>query len=219
MKNVQAEISPLMEELSSYIAGAIKKPLPPEVVERAKVHLVDTFAAIISGSRLLPGKKALAYVKSLGGKPVASVFGSRIVTSAPNAAFANGMCAHADETDDGHPPTRTHPGSGTVPAVIAIGRRDGNTGDESPTRDVLGYDIGARLILTITELHFRNTGHQPSILRGLFSAAVAAERCRRTNSKWKYGTVLCRATGSRDGHGIAGYRAHRESFCFGHAAA
>src|ERR1043166_6566809 len=115
MKKTKAEISPLMEELSTYIATAIKKPLPPEVVERAKVHLVDTFSAIISGSRLLPGQKALAYVKTLGGKPVASVFGTGILTSAPNAAFANGMCAHADETDDTHPATRTHPGSGIVP--------------------------------------------------------------------------------------------------------
>ncbi len=174
MKKVQPEISPLMEELSSYIAGAIKKPLPPEVVERAKVHLVDTFAAIISGSRLLPGKKASAYVRSQGGKPVASVFGSRIVTSAPNAAFANGMCAHADETDDCHPTTRTHPGSGTVPAVIAISERDRLTGTAALRAMVLGYDIGARLILAITEHHFRNTGHQPSIFARLFSAAVAA---------------------------------------------
>src|SRR5262245_32235066 len=91
------EVSPVMEELSSYIAGAVKKPLPRQVVERAKVSLVDTFAAIISGSRLLPGQRTIPYIKSLGGKPVASVFGTRIVTSAPNAAFANGMFAHADE--------------------------------------------------------------------------------------------------------------------------
>ena len=173
-KDAHAEISPLMQELSSYIAGAIRKPLPPEVVERAKLHLVDTFAAIISGSRLLPGRKATAYVRSLGGKPVASVFGTRIITSAPNAAFANGMCAHADETDDGHPPTRTHPGSGTVPAVMAIGERDRLSGTAALRAMVLGYDIGARLILAITELHFRHTGHQPSIFARLFSAAAAA---------------------------------------------
>ncbi len=44
MKMSRPKISPLTEELSAYIAGAIKKRLPPEVTERAKVHLVDTVA-------------------------------------------------------------------------------------------------------------------------------------------------------------------------------
>jgi len=105
MKSTHVEISPLMEQLSTYIAGALRKPLPEAVVERAKVHLVDTFAAMISGSRLVPGKKAIAHVKSLGGKPEAGVIGTRIVTSAGNAALTNGMFGHADETDDTHPPS------------------------------------------------------------------------------------------------------------------
>jgi 2-methylcitrate dehydratase PrpD len=41
--------------------------------------------------------------------------------SAINAALANGMLAHADETDDSHAPSLTHPGCGIVPAALAIG--------------------------------------------------------------------------------------------------
>ena len=100
-------ISPVMAELSAYIAGAVRKPLPVEVVERAKIHLVDTVAAMISGSRLLPGREALKYISAQGGRKEACVMGTRLVTSAPNAAFANGMFAHADETDDTHPPSRS----------------------------------------------------------------------------------------------------------------
>ena len=37
---------------------------------------------MISGSRLTPGKKAIAYVKTLGGVKEASVIGSNIVTTA-----------------------------------------------------------------------------------------------------------------------------------------
>src|SRR5687768_14414644 len=107
-------ISPEMRKLSAYMATALKKPLPTDVVERAKIHLVDTYAAIISGSRLIPGRRVLAYVKSQGGRPEASVIGTRLVTTATNAALANGMFAHADETDDTHPPSRTHPGASVV---------------------------------------------------------------------------------------------------------
>ncbi len=118
-----------MLEFTSYIAGALKRKLPAEVSERAKIHLVDSVAAIVSGTRLLPGKRAVAYAKALGGPREAGVMGTRIVTSALNAALANGICAHADETDDTHPPTRAHPGASIVPAVFAIGERNDLAGE------------------------------------------------------------------------------------------
>ena len=115
-----AQISPLMQKQSAYIAGALKRKLPAEVAARAKNHIVDTFAAIVSGSRLVPGKRILAYVKPLGGARDAGVIGTRHVTTVLNAALANGTCGHADETDDTHPPTRTHPGTSVVPAALAV---------------------------------------------------------------------------------------------------
>ena len=63
---------------------------------------------MVSGSRLRPGALAIGYVRAQGGTPEAAVAGSDVVTSAV-AALANGMLAHADETDDVHspsPPTR-----------------------------------------------------------------------------------------------------------------
>ena len=167
-------ISAVMRDLSAYIAAAIRKPLPPEVVERARIHLVDTFAAMISGSRLIPGRKVLAYVKSQGGRPEASVVGTRIVTTATNAALANGMFAHADETDDTHPPSRTHPGASVVPAALAIGQRDRLSGREVLRAMVLGYDVCSRMLLSINEATFRYSGHHASSFGGVFGAAAAA---------------------------------------------
>ena len=63
------------------------------MVERAKIHLLDTLAAMVSGSRLVPGKRVLRYVKTLGGTKEATVMGTQIVTTAVNAALANGTCA------------------------------------------------------------------------------------------------------------------------------
>jgi 2-methylcitrate dehydratase PrpD len=174
MKSSRGEISPAMQELSAYIAAAVRKPLPAQIAERAKVHLVDTYAAMISGSRLLPGRKAIAYVKARGGKPEAGVIGTRMVTSIPNAVFANAMLAHADETDDTHPPSRTHPGSGVVPAALAIGERDRLPGKAVLRAIVLGYDVCARIMLAIDEVHFRRTGHHPSAFGRVFGAAAAA---------------------------------------------
>ncbi|MDQ3699398.1 MAG: MmgE/PrpD family protein, partial [Chloroflexota bacterium] len=75
------------------MAEAIARPLPEAVTEKAKRHILDTLAAMISGSRLKPGELAIAYVRGQGGTPEACVAGSDVVTSAVNAALANGMLA------------------------------------------------------------------------------------------------------------------------------
>src|SRR5688572_17448712 len=103
MNNPAPSVSPLMRELSSYIAGALRRALPARVIEQGEHHVLDTLAAIVSGSKLVPGKRAISYVSSLGGTKEACVAGTRLVVSAANAALANGMFAHADETDDVHP--------------------------------------------------------------------------------------------------------------------
>src|SRR5262245_23044940 len=126
--NHDGPVSPLMRELSTYIVSALKRKLPDEVSERAKIHLVDTFATLVSGSRLLPGKRAVDYVKTLGARREAGIVGTRVVTSAPYAALANGIFGHADETDDVHPPSHSHPGNSIVPATLAIAEREQSSG-------------------------------------------------------------------------------------------
>ena len=84
---VQGSISPLTLTVSAYIAEAVRRPIPEEATEATKQHLLDTLAAMISGSTLLPGVKAIQYVKTLGGTEEACVPGSQIVTNALNAAL------------------------------------------------------------------------------------------------------------------------------------
>src|SRR5271170_6079060 len=49
-------ISPVMTSLSNYMSEARGRALPDEVVEKAKLHILDTLAAMISGSELPPGR-------------------------------------------------------------------------------------------------------------------------------------------------------------------
>jgi 2-methylcitrate dehydratase PrpD len=167
-------VSPLVVELSRYIAQATKRKLPAPVVERAKLHLIDTFAAMVSGSRLLPGKRAIAYVKALGGAPQAGVIGTRIITSPVLAALANGMFGHADETDDTHPPSITHPGTSVVPAALAIGESRRLSGEEVLRAIVLGYDVCSRLLLALHPMPFLRSGHHAGAFGQAFGAAATA---------------------------------------------
>ena len=173
-KKTEPQISPVMRELSAYIAAAPRTPLPSEVVEKTKHHILDTIGAMVSGSRLAPGKKATSYVKALGGVKEACVIGSKIVTTAVNAALANGMLAHADETDDSHAPSLTHPGCGIVPAALAMAERERRNGTALLRAVALGYDTGCRLTLSLDPYQFREDGHSTHSFGPMFGAAAAA---------------------------------------------
>ena len=172
--NSKTTVSPLMKTLATYMAGAAKKPLPKHVAEKTKHHLLDTIAAMVSGSRLLPGTKAIAYAKTLGGAPQALVIGSKIVTNAEQAAHINGMLAHADETDDSHAASLSHPGCAIVPAVLAMGEREKSGGTQLLRAVALGYDLCARLNLSLHPYDFRQAGHSTHSFGPSFGAAAAA---------------------------------------------
>jgi 2-methylcitrate dehydratase PrpD len=181
-KSKSTEISPVMREVSEYIAGALKRPLPEAVVEKTKHHVLDTFAAMVSGSRLLPGRKAIAYAKSLGGAREACVIGSRLVTSAQHAALANGMLGHADETDDSHAPSLCHPGCAIVPAALAMAEREESNGTTLLRAVALGYDVGTRINMALHDYNFRDAGHSSHSFGPSFGAAAAAGSLAAINS-------------------------------------
>ena len=162
----------MIERLAQYIARPAR--LPGEVVEKTKHHILDTLAAMISGSKLLPGRKAISYAKTRGGTKEATVVGAGFFTTAENAALANGMLAHADETDDSHAPSLTHPGCGIVPAALAVSEREGSSGEALLRAVALGYDVGCRLTMSLNAYEFREDGHSTHSFGPMFGAAVAA---------------------------------------------
>jgi 2-methylcitrate dehydratase PrpD len=128
--------------LAAYIAKARATALPPAVVEKTKHHILDTLASCVSGAQLAAGTRAIAYVEAGGGPARATVIGAKLRTSAIDAAFANGMMAHADETDDSHAPSLTHPGCAVVPAALAAAEHFGRDGTAFIRAVSAGYDVG-----------------------------------------------------------------------------
>jgi 2-methylcitrate dehydratase PrpD len=176
------DISPVMRTVSDYIVDAAQKPLPDAAAEATRHHLLDTLAAMISGSRLLPGQRAIAYLKQIGGTPEACVPGTRMLTSAVNAALTGGMFAHADETDDSHARSLTHPGCGVVPAALALAERERANGTALLRAVALGYDICARMSLALGSYAFSAAGHGTHTFGPMFGAAAACALLARLNA-------------------------------------
>jgi 2-methylcitrate dehydratase PrpD len=165
-------VSEVMERLSTYMSQARDHALPDEALELAKWHILDTIAAMVSGSELPPGRAAITFARGYGGERIATVVGDTIVCGPLEAALANGVLAHADETDDSWP-GGWHPGCGVVPAALAAGERFGISGAHFVRAVALGYDVGARMLITL-RAGLANTHKATHAVGGHFGAAAAA---------------------------------------------
>lgn len=168
-------VSPVMSKLSAYMAEAGGRDLPPEVVEKAKHHILDTFAAMISGSDLPPARAAFSYAKDVGGDKTCTIVASKFTAIPPEAAFINGMLAHSDETDDSNEYSQSHPGCSIVPASLAAGEKFGIDGTRFLRAVTLGYDIGPRMTISFGSLDYRNNSHRSThATSSVFGSAAAA---------------------------------------------
>jgi 2-methylcitrate dehydratase PrpD len=167
------------ERLARYMVAARDQELPAQVVIECKHRILDTLGAMVSGSRMNPGEMALKYVRSLGGDAQASVVGSDFRTTAVNAALANAMCAHADETDDFEPVTKAHPGCSVVPAALALAEREHRSGQEFIRAVVLGYDLTCRLLMALGPDLVRGSHRSAEGTSSTFGALGAAASLAR----------------------------------------
>ena len=166
-------------QLARYMVESRSRELPAAVAREAKHRILDTLGAIVSGSTLKPGEMAVRYVRTQGGTPEASVFTTEIRTSAVNAAFANAMFAHADETDDFEPFTKAHPGCSTVPAAFAVAEREDRSGLELLRAVTLGYDVCCRFLMALGPDHVRATHRSAEGVSSNAGAVAAAASLAR----------------------------------------
>ena len=170
-----ADVSDVMTTLSTFMSGAAERALPDAVVEKTKFMILDTLAAMISGADLPPGKFAIQFARAYGGNPICTVAASNVRCGPIEAALANGILAHSDETDDTHPPSQSHPGCAAIPAALAVGEKFGIGGTHFVRSVALGYDIGTRVTATLGKLQYMFESHRSTHgIAGNFVAAAAA---------------------------------------------
>jgi 2-methylcitrate dehydratase PrpD len=164
------DVSPVMSALTTYMTDARNRALPDKALEETKHHALDTVAAMVSGSELPPGRKAIQFARSYGGEKIATVVASNVMCGPIEAAVANGVLAHSDETDDDYTGGGAHPGAAVIPASLALGEQFDISGTHFLRAVALGYDIGMRAMKALgSDMVLRDTHN----LIGTFGAAAA----------------------------------------------
>jgi 2-methylcitrate dehydratase PrpD len=173
----------ITRQLARYMVEARDRDLPADIARETRHRILDTLGAIVSGAQMKPGEAAIRYVQAQGGTPEASVLTTSIKTSAVNAALANGMFGHADETDDFEPVTKAHPGCAVLPAALAVAEREGRSGTEVVRAVALGYDLCCRFLMALGPDHVRGTHRSAEGTSATFGAVAAAASLARLDER------------------------------------
>lgn len=162
--------------LATYLASLRFEDLPAEVVQAAKVFVLDLLGAALGARETEEVRMASEVVRALGGHPECTVLGFRYRTSCANAAFMNGLSSHVLELDDTHRDSITHVGAPVIPAAMAMAEREGGSGQTFLTAVVAGYEAALRIANAVQPSHWRR-GFLSMGTCGTFGAAAAASHC------------------------------------------
>lgn len=158
---------------AEFVAKTPSSKIPDQALDAANVGLMDSVGTALVANIHEIGKIITSYTDQVGGNPTATVIGTRIKTSAPNAALANGTLGHSDDYDDvggfGHPSVIL------MPTVLALGEQLHKSGREVLEAYSLGFEVGTRISGNIGADHYGRGWHSTSTL-GTMAAAAAASR-------------------------------------------
>ena len=140
---------------------------------RMRLYALDTLAVTLAGTVAESSAPMRRVILSACGKPEATVIAVGRVTSATDAALANGTFAHALELDDDHRVAVLHPGAVVVPAALAAAEAANASGLRFLHALLIGYEIVCRVGEVFRGSQFYH-GLHPTALCGVFGAAAAA---------------------------------------------
>ncbi|WP_052402423.1 MmgE/PrpD family protein [Muricoccus aerilatus] len=165
-------------DLARFAAGLRYKDLPPEVVEHAKLCLLDGVGVCLQGALLSWTRILQEVVETEGGTPVASLWGTGLRSSMSQAVLVNSTAGHGFEMDDIHKESILHPNSLTTPIALGWAEAEGEvSGQDLLTAIVAGYEVGTRVGNAATMALFLD-GFHPQGTSGTFVAAATAGRLR-----------------------------------------
>jgi 2-methylcitrate dehydratase PrpD len=159
-------------QLAQWVAGLRPSDVPEEVRALTRRFILDNFGCQIAGATLPWSRTYYDVLRATrsGSPSTVAYFGDKL--SPDDAAFLNSTFNHANETDDTHLKSPTHPGGIAVPAALALAEYAHASGASVLLAVVAAYEIQIRISWACSPyLIYR--GHHPPVGVGPFGAAMA----------------------------------------------
>jgi 2-methylcitrate dehydratase PrpD len=133
----------LSQLIADFIVSFNLKSVPPEVIERARVGIIDTVGVMLAGCRQDVSRILCEMVKLEGSAPAASIVGQSFKASPQLAALANGVAAHAMDYDFTF--VSGQAASPVLPAILPVAETTGATPAEITAAFIIGCEVSARM--------------------------------------------------------------------------
>jgi 2-methylcitrate dehydratase PrpD len=167
------------KKLVDFILNTEYDDIPEQVVERAKLMIIDNLGVQLAAAAFPIGKIIKDHLQKIGGEKRSTVTGIKLKTSCINAAWANGCLGHALDMDDGDlKGVHSHPTSKTLPSVLSVGELVKANGKEVLTAFILGTETQIRVASAVNPSQFEMGFHTAGTV-GVFGAAAAAGKLLR----------------------------------------
>ena len=161
------------KKLAAFCSSVSIADLPPEVVAKARLCVLDYVANVYGSLQLQAVRDVISYMKAMGGEGQSTALAAGFETTPQNAAFINGVLAEAIEAQDGVRFGGNHPVSAVIPAAIAMGEVYECSGADLIEAIVAGYEATNRVAASVHPF-LTLSGFLPTGACGTFGAAIAA---------------------------------------------
>jgi 2-methylcitrate dehydratase PrpD len=171
-ENKMATPPPVTDTLARFVAETDYSSISEPALANAKMHILDTLGVALVGVSTDAPQIVLEYCRRFGDSRESALWGTRQRSSAPMAAFANGLFAHAIDYDDWEPFIHAgHPSSMVVGAALTLGESVGASGKELLKAYALGIEVLTKIAGASPNLQDRGFHSTPVL--GSLGATVA----------------------------------------------
>ena len=158
-------------KIARFVATARYEDLPAGAIQTAKTAIQDTAGVMLAGAKADAGIIAARLAREEAAKSEATIFGQGFRSSAIQAAFTNGVAAHAEDFDWSWV-LAGQPMAPIIPAVLAAAETVGASGRQLIEAFAAGYEVTASLTLAIGDM---GVWHANGLL-GAFGAAAGCAK-------------------------------------------
>ena len=168
----------ITRDLGVFAANLKYEEIPAEALAVIHMGFADCVGVMLA-VRDEPPTQILTQVLAPPPGPATLVFGPK-TASATDAAWINGVAAHALDFDD--VAIKGHPSTVLVPAILAEAQALGSSGKEMVVAYAVGYEVWAELARRDPD-HYHTKGWHPTGILGSIGAAAACASLNKLNAE------------------------------------
>ena len=133
------------EKLAAFAAGFELSGVPDEIIELAKLHVLDCFGIGLASTTMDYGPRAIAACRAFGDAGDSPVIGTPVRLPLRDAVMANGVLIHGLDFDDTYTTGILHCSASAVPTMFAMALANGKSGAEALAAYLMAIEAGTRI--------------------------------------------------------------------------